>query len=121
VLPGESQHVPLEKYKTNLSTLVSFVRSPTSPYFSPDTKIIMITPPPIIETLFNEHLKAQLREQGQSAENMRASRRKEVTEKYAIACYDVAKEERLPVVDMHSSIIEAAGGEADDQLERFFT
>ncbi|KAI6036077.1 SGNH hydrolase-type esterase domain-containing protein [Pisolithus microcarpus] len=41
------QHVPRDQYKENLKHLVNMVRSSTSPYYSPCTRIILITPPPV--------------------------------------------------------------------------
>lgn len=47
VLPGEVQHVDISKYAENLHTTISLVQSPTSPYYSPNTRVVLITPPPI--------------------------------------------------------------------------
>ena len=47
MLPGEAQHVDIAKYAENLHTTISMVTSPTSPYYSPHTRIILITPPPV--------------------------------------------------------------------------
>jgi lysophospholipase L1-like esterase len=47
VLPGEAQHVDIAKYAENLHTTISMITSPTSPYYSPHTRIILITPPPV--------------------------------------------------------------------------
>ena len=48
VLTGEQQHVPLEQYKANLSKLIHMVRDPSSEYYSPETRIILFTPPPVL-------------------------------------------------------------------------
>ncbi len=120
-MPGNPQHVPIEEYKANLSKLVSLVRSKTSPYYSPDTKLIMITPPPIIEKVYNDGQEAQLREAGQLGGKILPIRSGDVTEQYAKACYDQAKMEKVPVVDMYTAIIEAAGGDSDEKLLPYFT
>ena len=121
MLPGEIQHVPLDQYKANVSKLINFVRSPHSAYYSADTKIIIITPTPIIESIGHELLKADRATKGIPAEDVMPTRRTPVTKRYASACYDLAKKEGLPVVDMHTAIIEAAGGDGDEQLEPYFT
>ncbi|KAJ8699788.1 isoamyl acetate-hydrolyzing esterase [Pleurotus ostreatus] len=41
------QHVPLDKFTENIRAIVQMITSPSSGYYSPDTKIILITPPPV--------------------------------------------------------------------------
>lgn len=49
-LPGHPQHVPIEQYRANLETLVERIRSSVaSPQPFP---IILITPPPVEETMW---------------------------------------------------------------------
>jgi lysophospholipase L1-like esterase len=47
VIQPFSKHVPLPKFIENLNYMVHPVHSPESPYYSPSTKIILITPPPV--------------------------------------------------------------------------
>lgn len=49
VLEDRPQHVPIDRYKDNLKFFISQLRSEESPYYSPDTTIIVVTPPPIDE------------------------------------------------------------------------
>jgi lysophospholipase L1-like esterase len=120
VLEGESQHVPLDKYKANLSHLVSLVRSPMSPYQDPQTRIVLITCPPVMEKAWTAHLAKVRLERGESDVN-KPSRSKENARLYAQACKDVAEQEELPVVDAYAEVIRAAGGDSEDQLAPFFT
>ncbi|KAG1891326.1 hypothetical protein F4604DRAFT_407382 [Suillus subluteus] len=39
--------VPRDRYKANLSHLVQMVKLPTSAYYSPETRMILITPSPM--------------------------------------------------------------------------
>ena len=107
-------------YQANLSKIISLVQSRQSPYYSPDTRLIMIAPPPIVEAICFEHSKANDIQKGIPVESIKPKRHLQETEKYAKACCEVAKNEGLPVVDMYTEIIEAAKGQADDQLAPFF-
>jgi len=84
------QHVPLDRFKANLSHLTQMVTSPTSPHYSPDTRIILITPPPVNTYQWD-------------------SRVFDVTKSYAEAVKEVGLKEGLPVADIWTSIWEAAG------------
>lgn len=81
--PGDPQHVDISKYAENLHTIISLITSPTSPYYSPDTRIIVITPPPINPA------------QGPQFH----SRNNVNTKAYAIQAANVAEEMNVPVVD----------------------
>ncbi|KAJ2666087.1 isoamyl acetate-hydrolyzing esterase [Coemansia sp. RSA 1199] len=41
------QHTPLDEYGDNLRYFASLLQSPSSEHYSPDTKIMFITPPPV--------------------------------------------------------------------------
>ncbi|KAJ1856976.1 ergosterol biosynthesis protein [Coemansia sp. RSA 638] len=41
------QHTPLDAYGDNLRYFASLLQSPSSEHYSPDTKIMFITPPPV--------------------------------------------------------------------------
>jgi len=81
--PGDPQHVDISKYAENLHTIISLITSPTSPYYSPDTRIIVITPPPINPAQGPQFL----------------SRNNVNTKAYAIQAANVAEEMNVPVVD----------------------
>jgi lysophospholipase L1-like esterase len=118
VLETEAQHVPLQRYKENLAKIVDLVRSPDSEYHSPDTKIIMITPPPLIADKWAKHLHNLRLERGESDLD-KPSRTAAQTKQYAEACIQVAHELGLPVIDIHSKLIQAAGGDDDASLDPY--
>ena len=60
----------------------------------------MITPPAIIEA--------------------RTTGRERVTmKKYAEACKDVARKANVPVIDLHTALVEAAGGDDEAHLDQY--
>lgn len=88
--PPSVQHVPKDEYTLNLKHLVSMIRSPTSPYYSPHTRIILITPPPV-----NSH--------------QRSDRDFDITKSYAEAARETGSALHLPVADVWTEIWEASG------------
>ncbi|PPQ68503.1 hypothetical protein CVT26_003442 [Gymnopilus dilepis] len=98
------QHVPLEKYISNLKQMVNMIKSPESPRYSPETRIILITPPPINTIVW----KADLESRDPPAE---LDRFFDVTKSYAEAVKDIAREEGVAVVDIWTALWEAAGKE----------
>ncbi|KAH8833532.1 SGNH hydrolase-type esterase domain-containing protein [Flagelloscypha sp. PMI_526] len=78
-----AHHVPLERYKINLENLVKMVQSPESPYHSPETKLILLTPPPVNPALRPDD----------------THRTFEVTKSYADTARDVANTLSVPLVD----------------------
>ncbi|KAF8447490.1 SGNH hydrolase-type esterase domain-containing protein [Boletus edulis BED1] len=75
---------------TNFVHLVNMVRSPASAYYSPNTRVILITPPPV-----NTH--------------QRTDRSFADTESYAEAVKEVGAQVSVPVADVWTEIWEAAG------------
>ena len=94
------QHVPLARYTENLKRIIAMVRDKDSEQYSPETKIILMTPPPVIESRTNH-------------------RKPSVTKTYVEAVMRVGKEEGLPVANVHAAVLEAAGGPGDDELGPF--
>jgi len=99
-LPPSSQHVPRDRFKANLVHLVNMVKSPASAYYSPDTRIILITPPPV-----NTY---------QWTKNRVFSEAKS----YAEAVKEVGVEVGVPVADVWTEIWDAAGHD-ERACERF--
>ncbi|GAA5848286.1 hypothetical protein JCM8547_004469 [Rhodosporidiobolus lusitaniae] len=112
-LPGEPQHVPLSDYVANLRTLLSLLRSPTSPYHSPSTSLILITPPPF-------HPSSWTHTRVQRGLPEFCDRSLENTRKYVEAVKELGEREGVPVVDAFEPIWKAAG-EREEGLEEFFT
>ncbi|KAI0350079.1 SGNH hydrolase [Trametes cingulata] len=104
-LPHSPQHVPLERYKTNLARLIQAVRSPESPQYSPDTRIVLITPPPVDPEWWAKSV-AELMQSAVEPPDRSLEKSKE----YAEAAKEVAGKEGVAVVDVWTQIWEAAGG-----------
>ncbi|KAF9984426.1 hypothetical protein BGZ75_004025 [Mortierella antarctica] len=82
-LASSPQHVDLERYERNLRALMDMIHSPGSPTYSPETRIIVICPPPI------DQIRCALR---RSQRGMKLDRDTDVTRRYAETCLRVAKE-----------------------------
>jgi len=109
-------HVPLTTFAANLTTMIQMVRSPESPYYSPITKIILITPPPANVSQINvtrATLNALL------PREVTLDWSFESTKAYAEEVLKVGKREDVPVVDAWTCIWEAAG-KNEKSLENFF-
>ncbi|TFK42990.1 SGNH hydrolase-type esterase domain-containing protein [Crucibulum laeve] len=105
------QHVPLPKFIENLKHIIDMVHSPESAYYSPFTRILLITPPPI-----NTHQrKADLESRNPP---LPLDRLFDITKAYADAVKDVAVEKKVALVDVWSAVWEAAGKE-EKALARF--
>ncbi|PIA13162.1 SGNH hydrolase, partial [Coemansia reversa NRRL 1564] len=92
---GLKCHVPLDEFKTNIIDIVNIFKSPESEFYSPDTKIILITPPPVGDKLYA--LKFAL-------DGKTVDRRNETSKPYAEAVREVAKELSVPCVDLWTAI-----------------
>ncbi|KAJ2774954.1 isoamyl acetate-hydrolyzing esterase [Coemansia nantahalensis] len=97
-LEGEGGHLPLEQYGDNLRYFVSLLRDPGSAHYSPDTRILIITPPPIGDKMI-ERITAQ---------GAQPQARNSVTGTYADMAISVAREHGIPHVDLYSAINDAA-------------
>ena len=114
-IPGEEQHVPLPKYKQNLSNLIHIVKDPWSMWYSPETRVILITPPPINPPQWLEFL----RNNGYPERDY-FDREFDLTKQYAEACKEVAKVENIPVIDTWTALWEACGHD-EKNLSKFMT
>ncbi|KAI9056881.1 SGNH hydrolase [Trametes sanguinea] len=120
-LPPNPQHIPLARYKSNLAQLVRAITSPDSPRYSPDTRILLITPPPADGPRWARFLAAQSEgtetpawAQKLAAEHgwealQKPDRGVEVSGRYAAAAREVGAEEGVAVVDAWTALWEAAG------------
>ncbi|OJA11941.1 hypothetical protein AZE42_06385 [Rhizopogon vesiculosus] len=88
------QHVPRGRYKENLSHLIQILKSPTSAYYSPETRIILITPPPVNTTQWIMPTSPRVFE---------------ITKTYAEAVKEVGEKENVPVADIWTTIFDGAG------------
>jgi lysophospholipase L1-like esterase len=89
-----SVHVPLEEYRGNLHKIVSHIRKQ-----SDETRIILITPPPVSERMREEY---QRKRHGKAPGV--PTRRNELTKLYADECKKVAEQTDVPVIDLWSAL-----------------
>jgi len=102
-VPPSPQHVPRDRYKANLSHMIQMVKSPTSAYYSPETRIILITPPPVNTKQWNR------------PDNPRVF---ENTRSYAEAVKEVGKKEDVAVADIWTPIFDGAG-QSEEGCEKY--
>jgi isoamyl acetate esterase len=86
--------------------MVRAIRAPESPWYSPETRVLLITPPPI-------HIPSM-------RVDMQPTRTFEVTKAYAEEVKKVGEAENVPVVDAWTSIWRAAGKNKEG-VRRFLT
>lgn len=86
--------------------MISLLRSPSSPYYSPETNILLLTPPPVDAPTRNHELAT--REPPRSAD-----RDVERTRLFSEAVKEVGVEAGLPTVDTWTAIDEAAKRDGD--------
>lgn len=99
-------HVPVEKFRSNLKTLVSLCRE----YFGKRVRIILITPPPVHHA---SRLKYQVKRYGDKATGI-LERNMDLASKYADAVVGIAKELGLPYLNVFKDMQDAAPGEGEE-------
>ncbi|KAG8859025.1 hypothetical protein FRB91_008892 [Serendipita sp. 411] len=107
------QHVPLARYKENLKWMVRSLREQDSEYYSPSTRIIFITPPPIQE----DRWAGLLADRDPPQEKDRTW---EHTKAYVEAVKETANDLNVPYVDAWDALWRAAG-EQQPALNMFMT
>lgn len=93
--------VTLDDFKRNLVTILDLVRSPNSPYHSPSTIPILVTPPPVDADVRNHELTSRVPPRVPDRDS-------ELTRQYAVAVRDVAATEKVHVVDVWTAIDDKA-------------
>ncbi|KAI8318988.1 SGNH hydrolase [Martensiomyces pterosporus] len=93
-------HVPLDEFRTNIEYFVLSVTSPTSMFYSKDTRVVLITPPPLGEKLWARELAAENTGGGEVV----MDRLNENTKQYAEAVKSVAEQLSVPCIDLWSAI-----------------
>ncbi|KAJ1916622.1 isoamyl acetate-hydrolyzing esterase [Mycoemilia scoparia] len=118
--PG-GRSVVVKHYVFNIIKMVDLIKNQDSPYYSPDTKIILIGPPPVNDKQFAKH-RAEL--------GKTPNRFNNVVKEYSDALIDLGKSLNLPTIDLWSKITMASQnlyGQEKDQdgndpgLDNFFT
>ncbi|KAI0702339.1 SGNH hydrolase-type esterase domain-containing protein [Cytidiella melzeri] len=109
VLEWKKQHVPIPAFKKALTEIVHTVTSPSSEYYSPETKVILLSPPPI-NTIQRA---ADLASRGQPLD-----RSFDHTARYAEVVRQVSAEENVPFVDVYERLWELCGQD-EKRLEQY--
>jgi lysophospholipase L1-like esterase len=121
VLPFTKQHVTRDRFKHNLAHMINMIRDPASPYHSPSTHIILINAPPILEATRQAAMIAKWKLFGCHGPSPKLNVAKDRTKSYAEASKEVATEQNVPVVDLWTALVQAAGSDNEDALLPFFT
>ncbi|OMH84688.1 Isoamyl acetate-hydrolyzing esterase-like protein [Zancudomyces culisetae] len=95
-LPPWFQHVPLAEYGANIRQMIDFLTNKESEYYNPDVKIILITPPPLCSTMWQEILK----EKGYTEVN----RNNQSVKIYADEVVKIGKDYNIPVINLWQGI-----------------
>lgn len=90
---------------------MDLVQSPQSPYYSPETRIILISPPPV--NTYQRRADLESREVPRSLD-----RAFETTKKYAEAVREVAMQKHVACTDVWSALWQAAG-KNEQSLSKF--
>ncbi|KAI0956864.1 hypothetical protein AcW1_005443 [Taiwanofungus camphoratus] len=110
-LPGSDQHVPLPTYAANLSKMIHMVTDTTSKWYSPDTRIVLFTPPPV--NTYQWRIEQRSWDPPQELD-----RNFEVTRTYAEKVKEVGAKEGVSVVDLWTRIWDACG-HVEEQLSEY--
>jgi isoamyl acetate esterase len=86
--------------------MVHAIRAPDSPWYSPETELLLITPPPIHVPSMETY--------------MQSTRTFDVTKAYAEEVKKAGEREDVPVVDVWTRIWEAAG-KNEEEVKAYFT
>jgi isoamyl acetate esterase len=95
-LPGSKQYIPIPQYQANLKEMIQICRDFISKRSYKDTKILLLTPPPLNEEVWGKHCL----EKGRALD-----RKVEVTLKYRDACIVVAKETGTNYLDTWPALL----------------
>ncbi|CAG8621607.1 12233_t:CDS:2 [Ambispora leptoticha] len=106
-IPPSFQHVPLQEYKQNLEWLVDLVKNPESKYYSPETRVLLVTPPPLDNDAWEKFCREQ--------ERTRFPRDVTFTKSYVDACKEVALRIGVPCADVWSGIMNRLGERKIDE------
>jgi len=105
------QHVPLSTFTSNLEKLVDLIHSPESVYYSPSTRIVLMSPPPV-----NTYQRAA--DLGSRPVPLDLDRNFETTRAYANAVKEVARAKQVAYADVWTEFWQAAG-EQESALDKY--
>ncbi|GAA6056340.1 hypothetical protein JCM3770_000678 [Rhodotorula araucariae] len=113
-LPPSPQSMTIEHFKANLNTILDMLRLPTSPWYAPETQLVLLTPPPVDDTIRNTELasRSPARVPDRDAERTRL---------FAEAVQDVGRAGAVPVVDVWGRIMQFARDNDGGKLDRYLS
>lgn len=121
-LPPCAQALSLDKYVANLNHYIFSLVEPASEYYQPEARIVLITPPPLVQAMRLEQPLPPHIPKGEQGKE----RNLEYTRKFKDACLEVGKAwdaktgGKVKVLDAWTTIVDAAGGEQDDLLRPLY-
>ncbi|PVV02530.1 hypothetical protein BB560_003017 [Smittium megazygosporum] len=95
VLEQCSSHVPLGEFHQNLLSMIDHLADPNSEYYSPETKFVLITPPPVCEPAW------RVTAEKRKLSSVRCEKKSKL---YAEEVIKVGKKRNIPVVDVFTRI-----------------
>ncbi|OMJ18191.1 Isoamyl acetate-hydrolyzing esterase 1-like protein [Smittium culicis] len=95
---GTQQHVPLIEFKRNIESMITLLRDPSSEKYSPGTNIVLITPPPISEVMWEKTLAG--------VGVYEVSRSNLSVKEYANAVVEVGKKHGIPAIDAWTALMD---------------
>lgn len=110
-------HAPqmtLERFKANLNTILDMLRLPSSPWYSPSTQLVLLTPPPVDDGTRNAELASRTpaRVPDRDAER---------TRQFAEAVKEVGAQGKVPVVDVWGRIMQFARDNDGGKLDKYLS
>ncbi|PVU92860.1 hypothetical protein BB559_003563 [Furculomyces boomerangus] len=102
-IENRSQHISLDEFSKNLSEIIEIAQT------SNQTKIILITPPPLCDPDWEKFLKTL---------GLETDRFNEITKKYADVVKEVGNKYGLPVVDIYERIEGLVKAERDEYIKK---
>ncbi|KAJ1926171.1 isoamyl acetate-hydrolyzing esterase, partial [Linderina macrospora] len=95
-LAPRKQHVPLDEFEAHIEYFIMSLTSPTSQFYTPDTRIVLITPPPVGEKMWKERLA------NDGVDEL--DRHNDNTKKYADVVKALGEKHATPCIDLWTAI-----------------
>ncbi|KPV75649.1 uncharacterized protein RHOBADRAFT_25820 [Rhodotorula graminis WP1] len=113
-VPPSPQSMTLERFKANLNTILDMLRLPSSPWYSPSTQLVLLTPPPVDDSTRNAELASRTpaRVPDRDAER---------TRQFAEAVKEVGAQGKVPVVDVWARIMQFARDNDGGKLDKYLS
>ncbi|SCV69257.1 BQ2448_2277 [Microbotryum intermedium] len=112
-LPPSPQSITVEEFKATLHSIINLVKDSNSPWYSPTTKFLLITPPPVDADVRNNELASRIPARVPDRDTER-------TRLFAVAVLEVGQEAGIPVVDTWTAITQRAA-QTPEGLSKFLS